>query len=100
MIVAIIGIVSMAFLLALMLYGAARLNPENKNTDNMEQEKKDLCKTCEHYWQDFPLPLDHVESHCEVLDGKTGLGTMDETVPYPCVECPFECYRQKQQNQD
>ena len=42
----------------------------NNETNN---ETKDLCKTCTHYWQDFPLPLDHIESHCEILDEKKGL---------------------------
>ncbi len=69
----------------------------------MPTENKDLCKTCEHYWVDFPLPLDHVVSHCEILDErkflyeKYGLSSsnMDEKVPYPCLECPFNCYKKK-----
>lgn len=61
-----------------------------------ENKDKDLCKTCQHYWQDFPLPLDHVESHCEILDEKYGLSAnMNEKVPYPCLECPFNCYLKK-----
>ncbi len=62
----------------------------------MKEEEKDLCKTCEHYWQDFPLPLDHVESHCEVLD-KTSIKKveMDDVVPYPCLKCPFDSYKKK-----
>lgn len=59
----------------------------------MTQEDKDLCKTCEHYWQDFPLPLDHIESHCEILDAKNGLKPMDGVISYPCLECPFNCYK-------
>lgn len=27
--------------------------------------KEDLCKTCENYWTDFPLPLEQAESHCK-----------------------------------
>ena len=61
----------------------------------MKQEDKDLCKTCEHYWVDFPLPLDHVENHCGILDTKGGLKPMDDVVPYPCLECPFNCYKKK-----
>ncbi len=62
----------------------------------MIQQNKDLCKTCEHYWQDFPLPLDHIESHCEIVDEKYGFKKcMDEFVPYPCLECPFNCYKKK-----
>lgn len=34
----------------------------------MTQEDKDLCKTCKHYWTDFPLPLERVIPHCEILD--------------------------------
>ena len=62
----------------------------------MKQENKDLCKTCNHYWTDFPLPLDHVVSHCEILDEKKGLSVdMDNEVTYPCLECPFNCYSKK-----
>ena len=62
-----------------------------------EEKNKDLCKTCEHYWLDFPLPLDCYVSHCDILDEKYGLiGTiMDEKVPYPCLKCPFNCYKKK-----
>ncbi len=57
----------------------------------MKQE--DLCKTCVHYWQDFPLPLDHVISHCEIVDEKYGwYNKMDEYVSYPCIKCPFNSY--------
>ena len=59
----------------------------------MPQEDKDLCKTCEHYWQDFPLPLDRVVSHCDIVDAKYGLNAnMDDFILYPCLECPFKCY--------
>ena len=34
----------------------------------MKQE--DLCKTCKHYWEDFPLPLEKVVPHCEIVDKK------------------------------
>ena len=61
-----------------------------------EEKNKDLCKTCEHYWTDFPLPLDHYEPHCEILDEKYGLSAnMDERVEYPCLKCPFNCYKKK-----
>ena len=63
----------------------------------MSQENKDLCKTCKHYWTDFPLPLDSVVPHCEILDKKYGLSVnMDEKVPYPCLKCPFNSYKNKQ----
>lgn len=63
----------------------------------MTDKEKDLCKTCEHYWQDFPLPLDKFISHCEILDKRDGIfkADMDEKVPYPCMECPFNSYVKK-----
>jgi hypothetical protein len=63
----------------------------------MNKESKDLCKTCEHYWLDFPLPLDSVVAHCEILDEEFGLSSsnMDERVEYPCLECPFNYYIKK-----
>lgn len=64
----------------------------------MAQDKnnKDLCKTCLHYWQDFPLPLESVVSHCDIVDETYGLSTnMNEKVPYPCLKCPFDCYTKK-----
>ena len=60
----------------------------------MEQEK-DLCKTCKHHWYDFPMPLDHYISHCEIVDERVGWDKMDDVVPYPCLECPFNCYSKK-----
>ena len=62
----------------------------------MEKKNKDLCQTCKHYWQDFPMPLEEVISHCEILDEKQGLeANMDDIVPYPCLKCPFDCYAKK-----
>lgn len=62
----------------------------------IDLKQKDLCKTCKHYWTDFPFPLDHVVSHCEIIDEKKGLlADMDSEVPYPCLECPFNCYVKK-----
>ena len=62
----------------------------------MSEKDKDLCKTCKHYWQDFPLPLDRVVSHCEILDEMDGLSAnMDKKVPYPCLKCPFNSYKKK-----
>lgn len=56
-------------------------------------ENNDLCKTCKYYWIDFPMPLEKVISHCEILDEKYGLEVnMDDIVPYPCLKCPFDCY--------
>ena len=62
----------------------------------MKQE--DLCKTCENYWTDFPLPLEQAESHCVIVDEKIGFGKMNEVVPYPCLECPFNCYSKKKKS--
>ena len=61
----------------------------------MEKEK-DLCKTCEHYWLDFPMPLDRYISHCEILDRYNGMSDdMDSIVVYPCLKCPFDSYSPK-----
>lgn len=63
----------------------------------MSNEIKDLCKTCGHYWTDFPLPLDHYEPHCEIIDEKyiNGAEKFAELVPYPCLKCPFNYYTSK-----
>jgi len=58
-------------------------------------ELNDLCKTCEHYWLDFLTLLDHVVSHCKILDRMSGFGIiydMNTEVPYPCLKCPFDSY--------
>jgi hypothetical protein len=56
---------------------------------------KDLCKTCSHLWFDYPFPVEHCVAHCEIADAKIGFGKMDEVVPYPCVNCPFNAYKKK-----
>lgn len=61
-----------------------------------EEKAKDLCQTCEHYWLDFPMPLEQCISHCEIVDDKIGWNKMDEAVSYPCLECPFNSYKKKQ----
>lgn len=61
----------------------------------MTQEGKDLCKTCEHYWLNFPIPLQRYIPHCEILDRNPGNRDMDEMVPYPCLNCPFNSYIKK-----
>ena len=61
-----------------------------------EDKEKDLCQTCEHYWVDFPMPLEQYISHCDITDEKIGWNKMDETVQYPCLECPFDSYKKKQ----
>ena len=57
--------------------------------------QKDLCKDCEHYWLDFPLPLDHYEPHCDIVDERIGYDKMKDAVPYPCLKCPFDNYSEK-----
>lgn len=59
-----------------------------------EHMPEDLCKSCVHFWEDFPLPLDHFEPHCELLDIKGKLLTKDN-VPFPCLKCPFDSYKKK-----
>lgn len=61
-----------------------------------QKEEQDLCKTCEYYWKDFPMPLEQVVSHCEILDITQGNKSMDDVVPYPCTKCPFDSYKKKQ----
>ena len=63
--------------------------------EEKQRLSKDLCKTCEYYWTDFPLPLDHVVCHCDIVDEKYGFELMDKYVPYPCFECPFNSYVKK-----
>ena len=57
-----------------------------------EHMPEDLCKSCIHFWEDFPMPLDHFEPHCEILDRKGKLLTKDN-VPFPCLKCPFDSYK-------
>lgn len=59
-------------------------------------KEKDLCQTCEHFWLDFPMPLDKHIAHCEVLDKKGG-GLLDDVVEYPCLKCPFNSYSKKEE---
>ena len=63
--------------------------------ENKQSSSKDLCKTCKHYWTDFPLPLDHVIAHCDQVDEKYGFKPMDDYVSYPCLKCPFDSYVKK-----
>lgn len=68
---------------------------------------KDLCETCSHYWFDYPLQihdkqmfdspltLDNRVPHCKIADNEIGFNTMNEVVPYPCVNCPFNAYKKK-----
>ena len=63
----------------------------------MSNKTEDLCKTCEYYWVDFPMPLDHYEPHCQIIDEKYNFSAekFAELVPYPCLKCPFNCYTSK-----
>lgn len=58
--------------------------------------KEDLCKSCENYWIDFPLPLEDAIPHCSIVDEREGFKNMDEVVSYPCAKCPFNCYKKKE----
>lgn len=60
----------------------------------MEDKVKDLCKSCKHFWLDFPIPTEIYIAHCEVLDKNDG-GLLDEVVKYPCIKCPFNAYKAK-----
>ena len=61
----------------------------------MMQEDKDLCKSCEHRWVDFPSHLEYAISHCEMLDKNSGFGDMSDSIAYPCIRCPFNSYKKK-----
>lgn len=64
----------------------------------MTQENKDLCKTCEHHWLDFPIkPEKHYVPHCEIVDERRGFKNMDDFVDYPCLKCPFDSYIKKKE---
>lgn len=71
-----------------------------KKQKKKSNKDKDICQKCEHFWLDFPLPLDCYIPHCEELDKKTNLiydpikgsKSMDEIVEYPCLKCPFDSY--------
>jgi len=58
----------------------------------MKPEDKDLCKTCTHFWTDFPMPLDYAICHCDKVDEKYGFKSMSDYVSYPCLKCPFDSY--------
>lgn len=58
--------------------------------------KRDLCKSCKHYWVDFVVsPEKRYIARCEILDKKYMDKELDEEVPYPCLKCPFGCYTPK-----
>lgn len=57
-----------------------------------KNKNRDLCLTCEHYWEEYPALWQDGIPHCEKVDEKYGLWDMDLYVAYPCVECPFNCY--------
>lgn len=59
---------------------------------NKDKKDKNLCLTCEHYWEDSPTPFDDVP-HCEIFDEKSGLRSMEGYMPYPFLKCPFNCYK-------
>lgn len=74
----------------------------------MANEKAtDLCKTCSHYWIDYrlhimdkqmfdsPLILDNGVHHCKIVDEEIGFDKLNEVVPYPCTNCPFNAYKKK-----
>ena len=64
--------------------------------ETMTLEDKDICKTCDNYWEDFVVsPVKRYISHCSVADKKYGFRKMEDVVPYPCIECPFNGYIKK-----
>ena len=62
----------------------------------MEAEEKDLCKKCKHYWVDFRVNPDKIYVPlCEIADEKISYKALDDIVPYPCLECPFNSFEAK-----
>lgn len=63
----------------------------------LANKENDICQKCGHYWLDFPMPLDKYIPHCEVMDSdpKYYRQEMDDVVPYPCLECPFNSFSKK-----
>ena len=58
-----------------------------------DKKDKNLCLTCKHYWEDFPMLMEDGVPHCEIFDEKSGLRSMDVYMAdYPCLKCPFNCY--------
>lgn len=53
---------------------------------------EDLCKSCSHFWLDFPLPLERYVAHCDIVDSEYSFKCLDEVVGYPCSVCPFNSY--------
>ena len=60
-------------------------------------QKKDICQKCKNYWLDFPVPFEYYESHCLIIDKDSRFigKVMSEIVPFPCLECPFDSYVDK-----
>ena len=60
-------------------------------------QKKDICQKCKNYWLDFPVPFEYYESHCLIIDKDSRFigKVMNEIVPFPCLECPFNSYMDK-----
>lgn len=90
------GIIAGVLFLSLfiyLLYGTVKKRREAQE----EMRKQDLCGTCEHCWEDFPMPLERYVTHCEILDNKVGSinRNLNEVVPYPCTQCPFDSYSRK-----
>ncbi len=54
---------------------------------------KDLCYSCLHHWAHFYSDTE-IEPHCGIVDRKYGFRNMNEFVPYPIYECPFNAYKQ------
>lgn len=90
-------IVCSVIFIALFIYLLCQTIKKRRKTQE-EMRKQDLCGTCKHCWDDFPMPLERYVTHCEILDNKVGAinRNLNEVVPYPCLKCPFDCYSRKE----
>ena len=66
-----------------------------KQSMDADAKSKDLCQKCEHFWHDFPMPLERVYCRCEELDKRMKYEDLDDVVPYPCLKCPCNSFLPK-----
>lgn len=57
-------------------------------------QNKDICLKCKNYWLDFSSDFESYGSHCLIIDKDSRFigKTINEIVPFPCLECPFDSY--------
>lgn len=90
-----IAIISSVLFVALFIYLLRQTIKKRKEAQHKLFEQ-DLCSKCKYVRVKVTDYLS-IETHCEILDQKVGSinRDLDEVVPFPCLECPFECYLPK-----